>query len=152
MLKPFHGTHDIVQFSKNNENKDRPLISEAYFHYYHHKELHASTFYTFINFISKFYVLLSSCRLVLAKCKPAIMVRIFNKYTTLPHKRKTFKCNKMISLKLNIFAMINTLILISISQYHSKTLICNDFQEVKNKRLILLLRKYIEHCYKFISK
>ena len=53
---------NIVQFSKNNENKDRPLISEAYFHYYHHKELHAFSFFTFlllfnqfINFISSFY-------------------------------------------------------------------------------------------------
>ena len=38
---------NIVQFSKNNENKDRPLISEAYFHYYHHKELHAFSFLPF---------------------------------------------------------------------------------------------------------
>ena len=57
---------NIVQFSKNNENKDRPLISEAYFHYYHHKELHAFYLLQHSLILSQvFMFLLSSRRLLL---------------------------------------------------------------------------------------
>ena len=59
-------TFNIVQFSKNNENKDRPLISEAYFHYYHHKELHAFYLLQHSLILSQvFMFVLSSCRFLL---------------------------------------------------------------------------------------